>query len=68
VHVPESILAVAIMTIARKEESAVRKFREVLRMGATDYNGDEHNLAETYGRTYVRVGYESCNGPSVHCR
>jgi hypothetical protein len=51
VHVPESILAVAIMTIARKEESAVRKFREVLRMGATDYNGDEHNLAETYGRT-----------------
>jgi hypothetical protein len=49
-HVPDSILAVQLMTIARKEESAVRKFQEVLRIGATDYAGVEHNLAETYGR------------------
>lgn len=51
-HTPASILAVQLMTIARKEESAVRKFREFLRIGGVDYNGDEHNLAETYGRWF----------------
>lgn len=45
-----SILAVSLMTLARKEESAVRKFREFLRIGGVDYNGTEHTLAETYGR------------------
>lgn len=49
-HVPDSILAVMMMTMARKEESAVRKIREFVRIGATDYPGTEHTLAETYGR------------------
>jgi hypothetical protein len=47
---PESILAVALVTAARKEESAVRKFREFLRIGVTDYPGTEHSLLESYGR------------------
>jgi hypothetical protein len=49
-HVPDSILAVQLMTVARKEESAVRRFREFLRIAGTDYPGIEHNLAESYGR------------------
>jgi hypothetical protein len=46
---PASVLAVQVLTIARKEESAVRKIKDVIRIGATDYEGNEHNLAETYG-------------------
>lgn len=50
VTTPDQILAVSLMTVARKEESAVRKFREFLRIGASDYAGTEHNTAESYGR------------------
>lgn len=46
---PASVLAVQVLTIARKEESAVRKIKDVIRIGATDYEGSEHDLAETYG-------------------
>jgi hypothetical protein len=48
-HVPDKILAVQLLSVARKEESAVRKLREFLRLGGIDYNGTEHNLQETYG-------------------
>lgn len=51
-HTPESVLAVQVMTLARKEESAVRKFREIIRIGGVDYNGTEHILAESYGHWF----------------
>lgn len=55
-HTPDSIIAVALMTMARKEESATRKFREFLRIGGVDYPGTEHSLAESYGRWFSSWG------------
>lgn len=47
-HVPETILCVQLLNIARKEESAIRKLTDLLHIGGTDYMGDEHSLLESY--------------------
>ncbi len=47
-RVPESIVAVGMVSHARKEQSATRKLRNILRMGGIDNLGAELPLSETY--------------------
>lgn len=42
---PESIVCITQLTVARKEESATRTFKNVLKIGATEYQGVEHFLS-----------------------
>lgn len=49
-EVPETVIAVGLCSWHRKEDSATRRFRHVLRVGGTDYPGPDIFSAETYGR------------------
>lgn len=45
---PEFIIAVSQLTLARKEDSATRKIRNVLRKAGIDYNGADQDMSESY--------------------
>jgi hypothetical protein len=47
-RVPDEIVAVAVITHARKEASGTRKFRNLLRSGGIEYLGEEFALSESY--------------------
>jgi hypothetical protein len=47
-RVPESIISIGLVTHARKESSATRRLRNIMRIGGNEYPGVEHGLAEIY--------------------
>lgn len=49
-EVPESVVCIGLVSWARKEDSATRKFKQLLRVGGVDYSGVDIFAAETYGR------------------
>ena len=48
IRVPETIVAVSQLTLARKEDSATRKIRNVLTKAGVDYNGADQDMSESY--------------------
>lgn len=49
-EVPEAVIAVGFVSWHRKEDSATRRWRHVLRVDGTDFNGDDVFASDTYGR------------------
>jgi hypothetical protein len=47
---PESVVAVGFCSWHRKEDSATRRWRHILRLDGVDYNGPDVYASETYGR------------------
>ena len=47
-RVPESIVAIGMLTQARKESSATRKIRNIIKTGGVEYVGEEAALSESY--------------------
>lgn len=47
-EVPEFVFAVGVITVAKKDDSAARFLRNVLKVGAVEYESPSFALAETY--------------------
>lgn len=50
-EIPDRIVALGIVSWAKKEDSATRRFRTMLRVGGVDYPGADIFSAESYHRT-----------------
>lgn len=45
---PESIFCVSLVSCVRKEESGTRTFRNFMKPGGVQHNGQDYNLSQTY--------------------
>lgn len=52
VEMPEYVICVAMVSWGKKEDSATRRWRHLLRIGGVDYPGVDQYAAESYSRSF----------------